>query len=153
MKKRRIKLFASIALALAGVVFLSIQAAGAVTFSKMVHEIVADPGPWLAKSQVKVNGYVVAGSIETKVVDQETQRTFRIQTLGKEIHVRHRGPAADTFKDTAEAVVTGKLVEKDGELWLMALNGDAGLSAKCPSKYKGMDGAKAMQTLPPAIRE
>ena len=113
------------------------QSLADVTYYKMVFEVTKDPEPWLQKNQMKVHGYVVPGSIDTNVVDQRTHRSFKLENKGETIVVRHTGTVPDTFKDQAETVVTGKLVRENGQLVMNAVDGDAGISAKCPSKYNG----------------
>jgi cytochrome c-type biogenesis protein CcmE len=82
---------------------------------------------------MKVHGYVEPGSIDERVVDQETIRTFVLENNGKRIRVRNKGPKPDSFKDKSEVVAEGKIIEENGEPILVATN----LMAKCPSKYEG----------------
>ena len=89
-------------------------------------------GSWVDKP-LKVHGYFEPGTIDEKVVDQETVRTFVLEHKGKRIKVRKKGPKPDTFKDKSEVVAEGKIVEENGEPVLVATN----LMAKCPSKYEG----------------
>src|SRR6187551_1651204 len=49
--------------------------------------------------QLKVHGFVEAGSIVEATVNQETRRTFVLQKSGKKIRVFSTGPTPDTFKD------------------------------------------------------
>jgi cytochrome c-type biogenesis protein CcmE len=142
MKNRRIKVVVTVLVAVLGIGYVAAQSLGEqVAYYKEVAEITANPEPSLAKSTMQVHGYVVSGSIETKVVDQQTHRTFRLENKvrhgGEEIIVRHSGTAPDTFKDMAEVVATGKLVRENGKLYLDAVDSDRGISAKCPSKYSG----------------
>jgi cytochrome c-type biogenesis protein CcmE len=138
MKNRRLKIIATAAVALFGLGFVAVQSFGDVEYYQMVHKVVENPEPWIAKKTMKIHGFVAPGSIKTEVVAQQTHRSFRLENEGKEIWVRHTGPVPDTFKDQAETVVTGHLaLEADGKLWVTAIDGDAGISAKCPSKYNG----------------
>jgi cytochrome c-type biogenesis protein CcmE len=137
MKNRRIKIIATLVVALAGIGYVAAQSLKEAQYFAMTHEVKAQPEKYLDKATVQVAGYVVPGSIKTEIVDQQARRTFRIETNGQEITVRHTGTVPDTFKDQAETVVTGKLVLEGNELVVMAKNGDAGVSAKCPSKYEG----------------
>jgi cytochrome c-type biogenesis protein CcmE len=136
-KNSRIKLAATILIAVLGIGYVASQSLADVTYYKMVFEVTKDPEPWLQKNQMKVHGYVVPGSIDTNVVDQRTHRSFKLENKGETIVVRHTGTVPDTFKDQAETVVTGKLVRENGQLVMNAVDGDAGISAKCPSKYNG----------------
>lgn len=137
MKNRRLKLGITIAVAILGIGYVAAQSLGDVEYYKMAHQVVDDPAPWLAKKNLRIHGFVVPGSIDVKVVDQKTVRTFRLEEGGKEIAVHHTGTIPDTFKEQAEVVATGHLVQENGQLILYAKNGDAGVSAKCPSKYGG----------------
>lgn len=141
MKNRRIKLAVTALVAVLGIGYVAAQSLNDVAYYKEVAEITANPEPSLAKATMQVHGYVVSGSIDTKVVDQQTHRSFRLENKvrhgGEEIIVRHSGTAPDTFKDMAEVVATGKLVRENGKLYLDAVDGDRGISAKCPSKYSG----------------
>ncbi len=137
MKNRRIKLAATILVAVLGIGYVAAQSLKDVAYYKHVSEVTKDPAPWLAKNQMQLHGHVVAGSIETNVVDQQTHRSFKLEDKGQEIIVRHTGTCPDTFKDLAEVVATGKLVRENGQLVLNAVDGDRGIAAKCPSKYNG----------------
>ena len=45
--------------------------------------------------------------------------------------------ARESAQDLAETVVTGRLTREGTDLVLYAVDGDSGISAKCPSKYNG----------------
>ncbi len=137
MKHRNLKIAITLVIALGGVVFLASQSVGDVDLYEHVDKVVASPAGFMEHKQIKVHGHVTPGSIQTQIVDQKTLRTFQLEWKGKRIDVRHTGVAPDTFKDLAETVVTGKLVEEDGKLVLVAVDGDKGIMAKCPSKYDG----------------
>jgi len=116
--------------------------------------------------QIKVAGYVQPGTIATATVNQETRRTFVLQKAGKKIRVFVTGPVPDTFRDSAETLATGSLVEATDlqqvadDICKNAKESDRGdcpvrtdaeqtmvvqateLSAKCPTKYKGADSNK-----------
>lgn len=130
MTTRR-KLFATSAV-LATLALLLYSARGHTSHYKMVDEVMVAWGSWVAKP-LKVHGFVEPGSIDEKVVDQETVRTFVLEHKGKRIKVRNKGPKPDSFKDKSEVVAEGKIVEENGEPVLVATN----LMAKCPSKYEG----------------
>jgi cytochrome c-type biogenesis protein CcmE len=101
-------------------------------YYKHVDELNAEPERYKAK-RLKVHGFVEAGSIDEKIVGNETIRTFVLEYQGERIRVRHKGPKPDTFKDLSEVVAQGRLVEQpDGELIVEATE----LMAKCPSKYE-----------------
>jgi cytochrome c-type biogenesis protein CcmE len=100
-------------------------------YYKHVNEVTAQPDRWVAK-RLKVHGFVEAGSIEEKIVDQDTVRTFVLEYQGERIRVRHKGPKPDTFRDLAEVVAQGRLGREGDEYVLDATE----LMAKCPSKYE-----------------
>lgn len=81
---------------------------------------------------VRVHGFVETGSIERLYGDDLLHR-FRLTWHGVGLPVLASGPLPDTFRDQAEVIVTGRLVERDGE-W--RIEGTA-VMAKCPGKYDG----------------
>ena len=99
---------------------------------KMVDEAVAVAPEWQGK-EIKVHGWVQAGTIDEQIVGQEMHRTFVLEHKGATILVKNTGPKPDTFRDKAEVVADGKLVMEGGKPVLYASN----LMAKCPSKYEG----------------
>jgi cytochrome c-type biogenesis protein CcmE len=104
---------------------------------KMVDELMKSPAEYKGK-EMKIHGWVEPGSINEKVVDQETHRSFVLMREGKKIVVNHMGPKPDTFRDQSEVVAAGVLTEKNGEYIFEAKE----LQAKCPSKYEGAQGNK-----------
>jgi cytochrome c-type biogenesis protein CcmE len=132
---------------------------------KMVDELVGGTDSldqWKDK-ELKVHGWVEAGTIVETVVNQEMRRTFVLQKGGKKIRIFNKGPKPDTFKDESEVVATGRLIPSadvkqlaeamcarkedgkpaapscpirvDGEqAWVVE---STELMAKCPSKYDG----------------
>ena len=104
---------------------------------KMVDEAVAGASSWNGK-EMKVHGWVEAGSIDEQIVGQETHRTFVLEHKGARIVVKNSGPKPDTFRDKAEVVADGKLVVENGQPVFYATN----LMAKCPSKYEGANREK-----------
>ena len=85
-------------------------------------------------SELKVHGWVASGSIVRAVIDQELRQTFVLEKAGRQIHVFSKGPMPDTFKDGAEIIATGRLV--DGEAgWVLDATD---ISAKCASHYGGV---------------
>ena len=116
---------------------------------KKVDELMAtDLSSWGDK-EIKVHGYVLPGSIKEQIVNQETQRSFILQNLGKKIRVFSIGPKPDNFQDQSEVVATGHLVaaadrKAMADALKVNLETDVAyvvdakeLSAKCPSKYEG----------------
>jgi cytochrome c-type biogenesis protein CcmE len=138
MRKRRLKIMITAAIAVLGVGAIAYSSLGAAEYYDHVDKVVADPGPWLARKSIKVHGFVVPGSIKKELRRDEdmTYRTFLLESGGQRVEVRHRGTVPDNFKDQAETVVTGRLVEENGKLVLLAHDGENAISAKCPSKYE-----------------
>ncbi len=151
------KIALTAAVVVTGVVFFAKSAADSTRTYKLVDELLAagDLSQWHDK-QMKVGGHVVAGTIKSKVVNQETIRTFLLDWKGKKIRVFHKGPVPDTFKDQSEVVATGLLVASpsmatraaaldvaiDSEMPYVVDAND--LMAKCPSKYEGAQANKKL---------
>ena len=150
------KIALTAAVAVAGVGFFVKSTLGHTQHYKMVDELMAgDLSQWKGK-ELKVHGWVLAGSIREQVVDQKTQRTFVLTKEGKKIRVFSEGPKPDTFKDQSEVVASGRIVAAADKSALakslgVSLEADLAyvvdatkLDAKCPSKY---DGARANKDL------
>jgi hypothetical protein len=123
----------------------------------MVDELIGDGFKNWNDKELKVHGFVEAGSIVETVVGQVQHRTFVLQKNGKKIRIFSEGPKPDTFKDQSEVVATGRLVkasELQGLATEMCAKAPVGcpirtdseqewvvqsteLMAKCPSKYDG----------------
>jgi cytochrome c-type biogenesis protein CcmE len=155
------KILLTIAVVLGGGGFLVYSSVSHAQHYMMVDELVKTPlEEWNGK-ELKVHGYVEAGSIVENVVGQVEHRSFVLQKEGKRIRVFSQGPKPDTFKDQSEVVATGRLV-KASEMQALAtelckakgdktpigcpIRSDAeqtwvvdstDLMAKCPSKYDG----------------
>jgi cytochrome c-type biogenesis protein CcmE len=113
-----------------------------------VDELLAeDLATWDHKS-LQVSGHVQPGSIVDRPSGNERDVSFVIEDKGKRVRVFFHGLTPDTFNDTAQAVVIGKLVPSaevaeratalhvalaDTKYVIVATE----LSAKCPSKYEG----------------
>jgi cytochrome c-type biogenesis protein CcmE len=117
---------------LACLVLLLYSARGHTSHYKMVDEVVVAYGQWIDRP-LRIHGWVEAGSIDERIVGQETVRTFVLEENGQRLAVRSRGPKPDAFRDGAEVVAEGRLVLEGGIPVFVA----TGLSAKCPSKYEG----------------
>jgi cytochrome c-type biogenesis protein CcmE len=83
---------------------------------------------------VRVHGWVAARTIEEL---GERQYRFQLQKNGMRLQVDYRGLLPDTFSDTSEVVVAGRL-RHDG-VWYF--EGTA-LSGKCGGKYEGLPSNK-----------
>jgi cytochrome c-type biogenesis protein CcmE len=131
MHSRIVKVLVTIAVFLGGAGMLVYSSLSEAEYYKHVDELMATPAEWSGKT-LRVHGFVEAGSIQEKIVDQQTKRRFVLEYRGKRLTVEHQGPKPDTFKDLAEVVAKGKVVEEDGGYVLQATE----LTAKCPSKYQ-----------------
>lgn len=136
-KNRSLKIWLTVALALGGIAFIASQSIGDVEYYVHVEQVIDAPQKWVGKKNLQVHGFVVPGSIVEEIRGQEAHRTFRIESKGRSLEVRHMGAKPDSFKDQAEAVVKGKLVIENGQPLFFALDGEPGIMAKCPSKYEG----------------
>jgi cytochrome c-type biogenesis protein CcmE len=143
-----LKIIVSAAVGVAGVAFFVKTTFGNTTDYMMVDELMAKDMATMAGSELKVHGWVVAGSIKEEIVNQQTIRTFVLQKAGKKVRIFSRGPKPDTFKDQSEVVATGRLIAAAEAKEVAAqlkvpLGTDAyvveasELQAKCPSKYDG----------------
>jgi cytochrome c-type biogenesis protein CcmE len=143
-----LKIMLSVVVVVGGVVFFVKTTFGNTQDYYKVDELMANDLNAVEGREIKVHGWVLAGSIKEEIVNQQTLRTFVLQKAGKTIRIFNRGPKPDTFKDQSEVVATGKLVaaatEKDMAAQLhVPLGMDAyvleatDLQAKCPSKYDG----------------
>jgi cytochrome c-type biogenesis protein CcmE len=145
-----IKIVLTAAVAVGGVVFFVKSGIGSTQEYMMVDELLA--GGDLSRyegREMKVHGWVVAGTIKEKVIDQQTIRTFVIHKAGKKIRVFSRGPKPDTFQDQSEVVATGRIVpvanikaiaaqlETKLDVEMAHVVEATDLQAKCPSKYDG----------------
>ncbi len=148
------KLALTAAVIVGGVVFFARSASTSTQHYKMVDELMTtDLSSWKGK-EIKVHGWVVAGTIKEKVANQETVRTFVLHKDGKKIRVFSKGPKPDTFKDQSEVVATGHIVaaaqmDELAKGLDMRIEDDmpyvveaTELMAKCPSKYEGADANK-----------
>lgn len=147
------------AVALGGVGFLLYSSSEAAQHYEMVDNLLAQGLDGYKDKQLKVHGFVEAGSIVEAIINQEQKRTFVLQKSGKKIRVFSTGPTPDTFKDQSEVVANGRLmrsadyqkladdicaktknpagcpIRTDAEQLYVVESTE--LMAKCPSKYEG----------------
>ena len=140
------KIVLTAAVAVGGIAFVLKSSASAERYFH-VEELMAKELPEWTGKELKVHGVVEAGTIVEKIANQETQRTFVLQSKGKKIRVFSSGPKPDTFKDESEVVATGHLIPAADLRPLaqqlgVAIESDmpyvvqaSELMAKCPSKY------------------
>lgn len=79
---------------------------------------------------LRVRGFVVGGTIAHE--DAETHH-FLLTSNGIAIRVVLHGELPDTMRDRSEAVVSGRLVKRDG-FWV--LDGEE-IFSRCATKYEG----------------
>ncbi|MEP6864863.1 MAG: cytochrome c maturation protein CcmE [Deltaproteobacteria bacterium] len=167
------KVLLTIFVVLGGGGFLIYSSIGHAQHYRMVDELIGDGFTGWTDKELKVHGFVEAGTIVETVVGQVQHRTFVLQKNGKKIRIFNEGPKPDTFKDQSEVVATGRLV-KASEVQALAtqmcdvknhpapvgcpLRTDAEqewvlesseLMAKCPSKYDGAPTTKIDTTFKP----
>ncbi len=153
------------AVALGGVGFLLYSSSEAAQHYEMVDHLVEKGLDTFKDKQLKVHGFVKAGSIVEAVINQEWHRTFVLQKGGKSIRIFSTGPTPDTFKDQSEVVASGRLlpaadmqkladdicakprtptqecpIKVDIEQAYVVDSSE--LMAKCPSKYEGANSNK-----------
>lgn len=158
------KVVLTVAVAGGGAGFLLYSSTSNAQHYEMVDKLVGNGLDAYKDKQLKVHGFVEAGSIVEAIVNQEQRRTFVLQKGGKKIRVFSTGPKPDTFKDQSEVVATGRLVSAaevqkladeicakakdpvgcpvrtDAEQTYVVDSSE--LMAKCPSKYEGASSNK-----------
>ncbi|HET6613005.1 MAG TPA: cytochrome c maturation protein CcmE [Kofleriaceae bacterium] len=139
------KIFITAVVFVAGAGFLVYSSLGETVYYKHVDEVLANPQPLIGQT-LRVHGFVEAGSIHEAIVGQNTKRDFVLTYKGSRLLVRSEGPKPDTFKDLAEVVAKGKILDEGGHYVLAATE----LSAKCPSKYQGAERTQDFAAPPPA---
>ena len=130
-----IKIAITVMVAIGGLGFLIYNGRESASGYRMVDKLMVNPAHFVGK-EMKIHGWVQPGSIDVKIANQETQRTFVLGKAGKTVTVHHIGPVPDTFKDQSEVVAKGTLSQAtDGTYVFEATE----LMAKCPSKYEGAE--------------
>jgi cytochrome c-type biogenesis protein CcmE len=128
-KKLIVQIGVTVAVICGAVGFLLFSGIASGEVYKHVDEVMANPTAWQGK-RLQVHGRVVKGSIEQRLVGNQTEYKFQIQNNGKVIDAHYLGIVPDTFKDDSEVVCKGKLTPAGG----LEVVPD-GVMAKCPSKY------------------
>jgi cytochrome c-type biogenesis protein CcmE len=135
MKHRSLKIgFTSVVLVMAFTALLWSTLREGTEYYKHVDEVMSDPQRWEGKP-LQLHGFVVPDSILRK--RDSLVYKFKIQNRGSIIDATYTGIVPDTFKDSAEVVVKGRLSQGGFEV---APNG---VMAKCPSKYEPSSGVSA----------
>ncbi|HEX4419748.1 MAG TPA: cytochrome c maturation protein CcmE [Kofleriaceae bacterium] len=75
----------------------------------MLDDLIHDGFDRWQGTELKVHGWVVAGSIVQADVAGEPRQTFVLQKAGTRLRVFSRGPLPDTTRDNAEVIVDGYL--------------------------------------------
>ncbi len=120
---------ATICIIAGGIGYLFYSAGDGLEYYKHVDEVKSDTARWTGKT-LQMHGFVQPGTILRKMDKDKQQIEYKFQAIncGALVEVSYAGTVPDTFKDRAEVVVKGRLI-------------DAGhftaneISAKCPSKY------------------
>ena len=133
-----VKIVLTAAVVTAGGRFLATRPHGAPSYY-LADDLIASGLRAHAGEIVRVHGFVEAGSLE-RVYGDDLLHRFRILWHGVGLPVQVSGPLPDAFRDQAEVIVTGQLVDRDG--W--RIDGTA-VIARCPGKY---DGAPPRPDLP-----
>jgi len=115
-----------LASAFGGLLWYSRQ--GDAAYYKHVDEVMASPEQWKGKA-LQLHGFVVKGTWEQK--PNTLQYQFKVENKGSVVHASYTGVLPDTFKDEAEVVLKGRLLE-NGNFQV----DPNGVMAKCPSKYE-----------------
>jgi cytochrome c-type biogenesis protein CcmE len=131
-KRKILSGLVTLGLLVGGIAYLFASSAGeAFQYYKHVDEVMANTAQWQHK-HLQMHGFVVPGSIMKRVDKEHSQVEYKFDVVncGSQVEARYSGTVPDTFKDRAEVVLKGSLV--DGHF---LVEGD-GVSAKCPSKYQ-----------------
>ena len=99
----------------------------ALEYYKHVNEIMDAPSAWQGR-RVQLHGNVVGGTIVKRGGTLDFR--FALHRGGKWVEVTYKGIVPDAFKDCAELIVKGELLDAQ------TFKADM-ISAKCPSKYDG----------------
>lgn len=108
-------------------IYTTVSSGDALEYFKHVEEVVAQPTQWRGQ-RVQLHGNIVAGSIFKRSGSMDYR--FALHREGQWVDVTYSGLVPDNFRDCAELVVKGKLVDTH------RFAADE-ISAKCPSKYDG----------------
>ena len=115
-----------LASAFGGLLWYSVQEDAA--YYKHVDEVMASPDQWRGKS-LQLHGFVAKNSWHQK--PNTLEYIFKVENKGSVVPVSYTGVLPDTFKEEAEVVLKGRLL--DNGHFQVAPNG---VMAKCPSKYE-----------------
>ena len=108
-------------------IYTTISSGRALEYFKHVDEVMTSPASWKGQ-RLQIHGNVVAGSILKRPGSLDYK--FALHRGNRWMEVTYSGLVPDNFKDCAELVVKGRMIDN----WTFA--GDE-ISAKCPSKYDG----------------
>ena len=108
-------------------VYSTLASGEALEYYKHVDEIMDAPATWRGR-RVQLHGNVVAKTIVKRGGSLDFR--FALHRGGKWVEVNYQGIVPDAFKDCAELIVKGELIDD------RTFKADM-ISAKCPSKYDG----------------
>jgi len=132
-----------IAGAVAYMIFTTVSSGTAFEYFQHVDQVVSQPAKW-KEQRLQIHGNVVAGSILKAT--GKLQFKFALHRGGKWVDVAYSGIVPDLFRDCAELVATGRLL--DGHTF----TADE-LSTKCPSKYDGKRAAGCGEELLEQVKQ
>lgn len=113
--------------ALGFMVFSTVSSGEALEYYKHVDEVMPQAATWVGR-RLRLHGNVVSGTILKR--EGSLDFKFALHRRGKWVEVSYTGIVPDSFKDCAELVLKGRLVDPK------RFKAEA-ISAKCPSKYDG----------------
>lgn len=96
-------------------------------YYRHVDEVMNSPEQWYGKN-MQLHGYVVDRSIEQR--PNSLDYRFKLRSGDYSVVATYTGIVPDTFKDSAEVVLTGRLGPNGFQV------DPNGVTAKCPSKYE-----------------
>jgi cytochrome c-type biogenesis protein CcmE len=131
-RKKLLQIGLTLVVIIGGIGYLFYSSAGeAFEYYKHVDEVTQSPQSWRGK-HLQIHGFVVPGSILRKLDKERQQIDYKFKAIncGQSIDVHYAGTVPDTFKDGAEIVIKGQLMDVNQPFRASEI------SAKCPSKYQ-----------------
>jgi cytochrome c-type biogenesis protein CcmE len=108
-------------------IYTTVSSGDALEYFKHVEEVTGAANTWKGQ-RLQVHGNIVAGTIAKTPASMDF--LFALHREGQWLDVKYHGLVPDNFRDCAELVVKGRVVDDH------TFAADE-ISAKCPSKYDG----------------